>query len=181
MAVVGQNMAHQNSFAEHRYSKVFYATIHKKKLIEHLSLQIVIFSEAFGVLATVIAIMLTGTHCKLNFWLTLCFYAFVSGPFTPSLLAWSNQYLTLTATLCGVLDIGIATGAFVYNWLCGYLLSYYDVSILYYLATATATASLLLLILLQLRGSFHQNREHRSQENVYENPTGDEDQSALLQ
>lgn len=109
-----------------------------------------IFAQIFSTTAVLIVNSFIGFKTKLYFWIFNCAFAFCSAPLTATGMGWMSRYMTFTAMVMVVIDLGRGVGGFVASWVFGYLLQHYGPQWIIYAALSCAGAMNMVIIAMQL-------------------------------
>ncbi|XP_064600994.1 sodium-dependent glucose transporter 1C-like [Liolophura sinensis] len=116
-------------------------------LAHKIPVRYVLFSEVYLTAACSAIITFYGYDKRLILWVFSCSLAFFFGPVYPSGMAWVDRYVPLYGVVVAIFDIGSGIGAFISNWMSGYLISNLGPrSLLYFTFSAAGVLCLTMLI-----------------------------------
>ena len=132
-------------------------------LAKCMPIQVIVFIQIMVILASQIVLVLLGLQNVTAYWVGSCAFNMFSSPLFPSVLAWADKYVQMTAVAVAVVDVATGIGSFVFAWLAGYVFHYKEQGALWvlYLSLGCGITMSLLMILLQICGSCHGNRFDR--------------------
>ena len=140
-----------------------------------LAIQAIVFIQMFFILIATVTLLLWGLEYAVVYWVATCVFNTFSSPLFPSVLAWADKYVQMTAVAVAVVDVATGIGALVFTWLAGYVFDYKTngAAWILYLTLGCTVAMTLFMVAMQILGSCHGNR-FESSENT------EEDDEALL-
>jgi hypothetical protein len=127
-------------------------------LAKLLPIQVLVFTQMFGVLASITITAVWGLQIVTVFWVGNCAFGLFFSPLFPSVLAWSDKYVKMTGVAFGLVNVSQGVSGFIFTWLSGYLLQYKGIPFLLYFSVGCGVVTTIILIILQVLGSFHGNR-----------------------
>ena len=136
-----------------------------------LSIQVIVFIQVFFTLAAQIMLLIWGLESVIIFWVGSCVFNTFSSPCFPSVLAWADKYVKMTAVAVALVDISTGTGSFIFAWLAGYVFQYKEngAQWVLYLSTGCGVVMTLVMIALQILASCHGNRFETSEDSAQNN------------
>jgi hypothetical protein len=145
-----------------------------------LPIQAIVFVQIAFIVGAQVGLLFWGLEYVIVYWVASCVFNTFSSPLFPSVLAWADKYVKMTAVAVALVDVATGTGAFVFAWLAGYVFEYKadGAKWVLYLSTGCSFAMAMFMTMLQVLGSCHGSRH--SIQSIPVSPSDDDDDTEPL-
>jgi uncharacterized membrane protein len=109
-------------------------------------------------------LVIWGLEYSIVFWVGNCVYSLFNSPLFPSMIAWADKYVKMTAVAIAIIDVATGLSMFSFTWLAGYFFQQNGAQAVLYLSMGGGVVTTITLVVLQILASYHGNRFDETEE-----------------
>ena len=128
-----------------------------------VNIHYLVFTGIVSVLILSLFLLFFGFTSEVSFWCLTCAVGSFAGPCYPSVMAWADRYIEMDGIMVALVDLGIASGGFMSQYVGGHIIHHNGPVYAFVLCTAAAGYLLVVIIALQIYCSIKGDRFKRQE------------------